>query len=280
MLISTVIETMNISPNNGKKIEIEVEGKTWHRYPIKTEVFAKGDDYADKISNHVLHVISNNQFPIPSNEHWYVIVSEKIVAISQGRSYFIKDIKPSWWASTLSKYVKRTPHGIGLGSPWTMELAIREVGLPRILIAALASVITKPFGLSGVFYHVAGPSASAIDGPTEYSLYPSNVSAKLAPKDPEKAAETIRKAIELRVTSDELSEQKLSKAYSVPPKLKAKGDHLQPTAFSGVVIIDANDLGRKVLGNATDKPNSFFEDLMRDNPMGQGNEQTPVVIAI
>lgn len=254
----------NLQPNTGKKIEIDFQGKTWHRYPIKTALFAKGDDYADKIASEVMSVISNVQFPISKDKEWFVIVSEKIVAISQGRSYLIKDIKPSWWANTLSKYVKRTPHGIGLGSPWTMELAIREIGLPRILLAALASVITKPFGLSGVFYHVAGPSASAIDGPTEYSLYPSNVSAKLAPKDPEKAAQSIKRMIN--------------------EKLEMRNDNSQfpisKSNFGGAVIIDANDLGRKVLGNATDKSNSFFEELMRDNPMGQGNEQTPVVIAV
>ncbi len=271
----------NFLPNTGKNIEIEVDGTSYSRYPIKTELFKKGDDYAEKIAKHVQEVFTCHPEVKPKdpldhgffaraqndNVNWYVIVSEKIVAISQGRSYLIKDINPSWWATTLSKFVKRTPHGIGLGSPWTMELAIGEVGLPRILLAALASVVTKPFGLSGVFYHVAGNAASAIDGPTSYSLYPSNVSAKLAPKDPQGAAEKIRKNIQLRLTNDESKNKNPATSYQLPA-----------TSFSGVIIIDANDLGRKVLGNATDKPNSFFEEVMRDNPMGQGSEQTPVVI--
>jgi asparagine synthase (glutamine-hydrolysing) len=46
-----------------------------------------------------------------------------------------------------------------------------------------------------------------------------------------------------------------------------------------VCIIDSNDLGRNVLGNSSAKPDSFFESLMRDNPMGQGREQTPIIIA-
>ena len=41
-----------------------------------------------------------------------------------------------------------------------------EVGAPRILLAAAASAVTKPFGVHGVFYRVAGPQAKAIDGPT------------------------------------------------------------------------------------------------------------------
>lgn len=240
----------SLKPNPGKKLEIDVEGKTYIRYPIKTDVFKSGDDYATKIAGIVEKAIVQCPMTDDQRPNWYVIVSEKIVAISQGRSYLIKDIKPSWYATTLSKYVRKTPYGIGLGSPWTMQLAIQEVGFLRILLAAFASIITKPFGLRGVFYHVAGREAAAIDGPTEYSLYPSNVSAKLAPKDPQGAAEKIKAEI---------------------------GDN---NFFGGVVIIDANDLGRNVLGNATDKPDSFFEEVMRDNPMGQGREGTPVVIVI
>ncbi len=272
------MRNLKLIPNKGKTIEIDVDGETWHRYPIKTELFQSGDDYAGKIGEHVLKAMSNFQLPMTKDQRptWYVVISEKIVAISQGRSYLIKDIKPSWWANTLSKFVKRTPHGIGLGSPWTMELAIGEVGLPRILLAALASVITKPFGLSGVFYHLAGNAASAIDGPTSYSLYPSNVSAKLAPKDPQNAAKKIREKIQLRLTNYE-SENTNPTTSFLPA---GRQSQLLTTNFSGVVIIDANDLGRKVLGNATDKPNSFFEQVMRDNPMGQGSEQTPVVIVM
>ncbi|QQS43694.1 hypothetical protein IPM65_06155 [Candidatus Roizmanbacteria bacterium] len=242
-------------PNKGKQLVIDVNGTSYYRYPIKTEVFAKGDDYAVKIARFISTAVDTFSKEKDFNCDWYVIVSEKIVAISQGRSYFIKDIKPSWWAKTLSKYVKKTPHGIGLGSPWTMELAIGEVGLPRILLAAVASVLTKPFGLSGVFYRIAGPQAAAIDGPTSYSLYPSNVSAKLAPKDPQKAATKISDEIKSKLTDEALIKR-----------------------FKGTVIIDANDLGRNALGNATGKPNGFFEDVMRDNPMGQGSEQTPLVI--
>ncbi|PIZ64615.1 hypothetical protein CO051_01405 [Candidatus Roizmanbacteria bacterium CG_4_9_14_0_2_um_filter_39_13] len=266
-----------IKPNPGKQIEIEVDGKIFSRYPIKTELFQKGDDYSSKIAKHVQTVFACHPEENPKdpeehgffahaqndNQKWYVVVSEKIVAISQGRSYFIKDIKPSWFATTLSKYVKKTPHGIGLGSPWTMELAIGEVGLPRILLASLLSVLTKPLGLQGVFYHVAGRRAAAIDGPTSYSLYPSNVSAKLAPKDPQTAAELIRIEIMRQLSSKSNRHAEIVSA-----------------SFAGVVIIDANDLGRNVLGNATDKPDSFFEEVMRDNPMGQGKEGTPVVIVV
>ena len=91
--------------------------------------------------------------------------SERMVAITQGRSYPIREIRPGRLARLLERYVTRPGYGIGLGSAETMELAIREVGAPRILLAAAASALTKPFGVHGVFYRVAGPQAKAIDGP-------------------------------------------------------------------------------------------------------------------
>lgn len=248
------------TPNAGKKIEIQIRKDTFYRIPIRTKRFSKGDNFATKIAEHIhdaVHQLTAAQQKDLRTKPWYVVSSEKIVAISQGRSFFIWDINPSWWANTLSSFVSRTPYGIGLGSPWTMQIAIDEVGLPRILLAAVASVLTKPLGIRGVFYRVAGPQAAAIDGPTEYSLYPSNVSAKLAPKDPKNGAKQIAKAIREVLKDKDSAEQ-----------------------FAGAVIIDANDIGRNIMGNATDKPDAFFEEVMRDNPMGQGSEQTPLVIVV
>ncbi len=237
--------------NEGKKIAITISKGTYNRYPIKTDLVEKGTNITEFVAGYVKRYISGTE---NTKNKWYVIVSEKIVAISQGRSFFIWDIKPTFWAKTLSKFVTKTPYGIGLGSPWTMQIAIDEVGLPHIMAAAIGSIMTKPFGIKGVFYKVVGPEIAAIDGPTEYSVYPSNVSAKLAPKNPQKVAQQIGVEIFTHMNKS------------------------QQETFGGVVIIDANDLGRNVLGNATEMPDSFFEDVMRDNPMGQGSEQTPIII--
>lgn len=246
-------------PNAGKKLEIEANGATYIRFPVKTSLFAKGDDYAAKLAEECRlfldGVSKQKKLPSPAKQRWIAVVSEKIVAIAQGRSYFIWDIAPGFWAKWLSKFVKRTPYGIGLGSPWTMQLAIQEVGLPRIILASVVSAVSKPFGISGMFYRIAGRTVASIDGPTEYSLYPSNVSAKLGPKDPETAAKQISEAIRERLTAAERRQ------------------------FGGAAVIDANDLGRDVLGNATELPNETIAMIMRDNPMGQSSEQTPLVIA-
>lgn len=222
-------------PNNGKNLLISVDGKKYARYPIKTPIVMKGDD--------LLKLINNLLVPF-AQEGDLVFMSEKIVAISQGRAFPIKDIKPTFAAKFLSKFVLKTPYGIGIGSPWTMQLAIDEVGYLRIALGILASALTKPFGIRGVFYRVVGSAVSAIDGPCDYTLPPYNKYAKLAPKNPEKVAKDLKKEI----------------GYDV-------------------VIIDANDLGVAVLGKSNKNiSDEFAKAVFKDNPLGQTNEQTPLCI--
>ncbi|MGH3716756.1 MAG: hypothetical protein ACRDT4_25350 [Micromonosporaceae bacterium] len=245
-------------PNQGKQLEIAVDGEKWLRFPIRTELFAKGDDLGTKITGYIAGLVTaadeagQGVFGKP----WYLVVSEKIVAIAQGRSYFIWEIQPNWWARTLSRYVVRTPYGIGLGSPWTMQLALQEVGLPRILFASAVSLVGKAIGRRGWFYRVAGPAVRAIDGPTEYSAYPANVSAKLAPAKPAQVSRELAEA--------------LRAGLPAPAK----------ETLHGVVVIDANDIGRNVMGQASDRPDRFFEEVFADNPLGQGNERTPLCVVV
>ena len=249
-------------PNYGKRLEIKVDGKMYYRFPIKTDLFKKGDDYITLINNYVTKFIKGlsqeKKYKNILTNKFFVVVSEKIVAIAQSRSYFIWDIKQSLFANVLSKFVTKTPYGIGLGSPWTMQLAINEVGLPRILLATLVSVVTKPLGIKGMFYNVLGSVVRSIDGPTKYSLYPSNVSAKLGPEKPNLIAERIKS--EIRNSKSEINS-----------KFK-----ILNSKFLGVVIIDANDLGQNVLGNSTGLTNQLIERIFKDNPMGQTDEQTPI----
>jgi asparagine synthase (glutamine-hydrolysing) len=137
-----------------------------------------------------------------------------------------------------------------------MHLAIWEVGLPRILLASAVSVAGKAVGKRGLFYHVAGQRVRSIDGPTPYSAYPANVSAKLAPADPAGVARRISAAVR-----------------AVIPRQ-------HQDSFGGTVVIDANDLGRNVLGHDTGRPRAALEQAFADNPLGQGRQQTPLAIVV
>lgn len=224
-----------LSANPGKNLTIKVGEVEYARYPVKTPIVKKGDDLVALFQEYVLPHVQPGDL---------IAVSEKIVAISQGRSYLLTDIKPGWFAKFLVKFVHKSPYGIGLGSPYTMELAVREVGVLRMLVAAAVAAITKPFGVRGMFYKVAGKRVNAIDGPCEYSLPPSNQSAKLPPANPEKVV------LELK--------EKLNYDFA---------------------IIDANDLGVEILGNSSKEySDDLIKAIFKDNPLGQTREQTPVAV--
>lgn len=247
-------------PNHGKEIDLvsQFDNKTYARYPLQTELVSsdtKLDDFVVKYVERFFAHLPKNE--LKSAKSWNLFISEKIVAISQGRSYFIWDIKPRWSAKFISRFVARTPAGIGLGSPATMELAIREAGLGRILLATLAGALGKLISQKGWFYIVAGADVRAIDGPTEYSVYPANVSAKLPPKDPVTVAEQL---------SDAIRHAKIADKYK--------------KMFSGTVVIDANDIGRNVLGKDASGEAEKFEEMFADNPLGQARQCTPLSIVV
>ncbi|MBI4034280.1 asparagine synthase (glutamine-hydrolyzing) [Candidatus Saccharibacteria bacterium] len=244
----------DLQPNTGKQLDIKVGRQTYRRYPLQTDIVRAGENLKMLITKRLAKFFK--AAPGVADRPWYLFVSEKIVAISQGRAYFIWDVKAGIWARLLSKFVSRTPYGIGLGSPWTMQLAIELAGLPRLLLAAAAGAAGKIIGRRGVFYNLVGSDVRAIDGPTAYSVYPSNVSAKLPPKDPQAVADGLAAAVR-----DKLSETETAN-------------------FGGVVIIDANDLGRNVLGHNTKLSVDQLSEIFDDNPLGQANERTPLGVVV
>lgn len=210
------------------------DGSTYLRKPIKTHVISEKDSIIDVVE----------KYAVPhAQDRDIIVISERIVAISQGRSFPLKDIKPGWWAQKLYPFVHNHPGGIGLRDPHTMQLAIQEAGLLRILLAASVAVLTKPLGLRGMFYRVAGNDINAIDGPCDYTLPPGNTSAKLGPKNPQGVAFEIAAAVDFPIA-----------------------------------IIDANDYGVNVLGVSYGVDKEMVREAFLDNPMGQTNEQTPITL--
>ena len=149
-----------LHPNAGKNDIIEVDGVRYQRLPIKTHLITDKDN--------ILDVAEKYGKPVLSKPGDVLFISEKCVACTQRRAIPLADIKPRKLAYKLSAHVTKTPHGIGLGMPETMEMALREVGSLRILFAAAISVIGKKiFRKKGWFYAVAGYRARSITGPAE-----------------------------------------------------------------------------------------------------------------
>ncbi len=221
--------------NAGKALTVSVEGASYARVPIRTHVVMPGDDLDAFITQYAAPVVR------PGDT---LFVTEKIVAITQGRSFPVDEIAPRRLALFLSKYVTRTPYGIGLGMPETMEMALRECGTPRILLAAAVSAVTKAFGRSGDFYRVAGDKARAIDGPTSGTIPPYNKAVVLGPERPREVARHLKALL---------------------------GD------VPEVAVVDINDLGGNILGSTLDKAaEKRLLAVLKDNPLGQGHQSTPL----
>lgn len=226
---------MSATPNEGKELRIEVDGIGYQRIPLRTRLIEPTDDLTARIVEATKGALKPGDL---------LFVTEKIVAITQGRSMPIDSIVPRPLAVRLAAKVTKTPAGIGLGMPQTMEMALRECGTARILFAAAVSVIAKFFGKRGAFYTVAGPKARGIDGPTAGTIPPYDSSVVLAPDRPRLVAERLRDAV-----------------------------------GHEVLIVDINDFGGNVLGSTV--PRSLekrVERILADNPLGQGTQSTPLGI--
>ena len=223
------------SANPGKQLVRTVDGVDYQRIPVKTHLITNKDDYADVVVKYAKDKMQDGDI---------LFCSEKSVACTQNRAIPMEDIKPRKLAVTLSRYVTKTPAGIGLGIPETMEMALQECGTLRILFAAFCSVIGKLLGKKGWFYLVAGPKARGIDGPTAGTIPPYDHSVVLTPADPMGTS------------------KKLSKALGHP-----------------VAIVDINDLGANILGFSEKEPSmELIAQILGDNPLGQGEECTPMGI--
>ncbi len=221
-------------PNEGRQLHAALRGEAYARHPVRTHLVTASDDAAEVVKRYAAPLTDDVRF---------VAVSERMVAITQGRSHPMADIHAGRLARLLVRHVTRPGYGIGLGTPETMQLAIDEAGAPRILLAAAVSAVTKPFGVHGLFYRIAGPQAAAIDGPTSYTIPPYNQAATLGPRDPNGAARRIATAI-----------------------------------GRPVAIIDANDAGCNVLGASPGLDRRSVRRLFADNPLGQAREQTPICV--
>lgn len=223
--------------NTNKEVNKQYLDKIFARYPVKTRTLDENDVLIDILHEYLDNFLEKGDI---------VGIAESVISVMQKRAYKFSEIKYGFFAKLLSRFVTRTPAGIGLGTPQTMQLAINEVGLCRVLFAAFLSAVTRPFGLRGVFYRVAGARARGIDGPTENTIPPYNEYASLLPKNPNK----VLRDLNMRFRDMEIR----------------------------FCIVDANDLGVNMIGSYSKDFSLKMKSLFSDNPLGQGIESTPFLV--
>lgn len=214
-----------------------VNGRTYERIPIKTHLVGIGEDLAGVIALYSAEQIR------PTDA---ICLSEKFVSICQANTIHIDDVKDTWLARLIVKYVTKYPNDIGYSHPKKMQVAINEAGYPRMIAAVIGGGLSKVvLRRRGDFYRIAGHRISEIDGFNPDAMAPFDQYAMLPPRDPDRV-------------SDELAARFGCAAY----------------------IIDGNNINVEVIGMSANMPLSKAEarEVMLDNPMGQGDELTPIFL--
>jgi F420-0:gamma-glutamyl ligase len=217
-----------------KSPTITVDGASYLRIPLKTHVVMPDDDIVDVVRRYAGGQAQSGDI---------VFVSEKVVAITQGRAVPTDQIQVSWLAKLLWPRVRQVSYGIGLRNPYSMQCAIDECGAPRIVLAAAVGAFGKLVGRTGDFYRVAGIQAAAIDAPGTAGIEQFRNCVIKAPKDPDRVAQSLADAL-----------------------------------GCGAAVVDVNDIDSAVLGHSRDVDPERVRLALKDNPLGQGAEQTPLGI--
>ena len=169
-----------------------------------------------------------------------IAVSESAVAIAQGELLGAEYVRPSVLAFAIAR---RADPMATISQPESIQLVIDRVGGARVAAATILQIFARLFGIRGVFYRMMGEAVTAFDGYTG-TMAPYEQAIVLAPRDPGGFA---------RRLSDRLG--------------------------VACAVVDVNDLEKaKVLGCSDGIDAVALEAAMLDNPHGNSDEQTPVVL--
>lgn len=228
---------MEFYANEGKSVTIRVNGKTYARHAVKTHFVQVAESYIDLIEKYVKPLWQPGDI---------LSASEKVIALCQGRIVTEDQVKPGFWAKFLSRFVRQTAAGPGMGLPVKMQFAINTCGLGAVLMAAVCAGLDKLRGVHGTFYTMLDPEVRGLDG-----FFGRDI--------PEYAHMGIRIPSEPDKVCDEVYEK------------------------TGVVmmIVDANDLTAELLGRSEGLwgwTNSQLLAMIEDNPAGQDRQLTPFIL--
>ena len=213
------------------------DGRRYQRYAIQTHFVQPNEDQAELVRRYVLPLYEEGDC---------LSFTAKVMGMCTGNVRTLEDTHPGFWARLLSPFAGHNSTGIGMHQPYKMQLTIEICGLPRVLLAAAVSAVTRPFGVRGLFYKICGKGVGGIDG-----FY-------------------------FRSSFDRYKQLALIN----PPNPVELCNALEKETGIPVVLMDANDIEQTQLGKCDDFPLSDEEiqDAMADNPSGQGDELTPLIL--
>jgi hypothetical protein len=169
-----------------------------------------------------------------------VAVSESAVAIAQGELLAAEFVRPSKLAFAISR---RADPMATISQPESIQLVIDRVGAGRVIGATVLQFLARIAGRRGAFYRVLGEAVAAVDGYTG-TMPPYERAIVFAPREPAGFAQSVYERTGI-----------------------------------GCAVVDANDLGKaKVLGCSSGVSPDGVAAALLDNPHGNSDEQTPIVV--
>lgn len=201
---------------------------------IRTHLITDRDDPADVIRRYTKDIAAPGDL---------VGIAESVVAIMQGRAIDPDTVRPGILARLLSRFAHPDA---SISAVRSMEMAIREVGAPRILAAAACALVGKILGIKGLFFRVAGHEVAQIDD-SGGTMPPFERHIILGPKDPDRVARQVWRQTGL-----------------------------------WTLILDVNDKGAvDILGSSLPlKPHQveFIKGILKSNPFGNDDQKTPLIV--
>lgn len=227
---------MKFYANEGKPIGIEAEGKWYLRHAIHTHRIRVGEDCVGLVRRYVAPVYRPGDI---------LSISEKIVSLCQNRVIYKKDVHVGPLARFLSRFASSSTAGVGVNNCYKMQVAIQLCGRGKILYAAAMAAIGKLLGRRGVFYEIAGPEVSGLDGFYSHAFPEYGEYGILLPEHPEEVCRGIDRRLGI-----------------------------------SCMIVDANDYGVEILGKSENLtlPDTTLAAIIRDNPANNFRGQTPFVL--
>jgi F420-0:gamma-glutamyl ligase len=214
--------------------QVSVAGAKYLRLPLRTRWLDEADDLVLALKEHL-------ELARPGDT---VGVSETVVILLTGQTVDINTVQPGRLARMLAGHVRpRGEHARGLSVPEKMEYVIRTVGAWRIIAAAVGGALTRPLGMRGTFYRIAGPIARDVDG-GPHTAYEHVLLPALDAKAAQQICDDLERALDI-----------------------------------GVSIVDLNDFGGSIRAVS---PRSLSAEtlasVLSDNPLGQHLTSTPFVL--
>jgi F420-0:gamma-glutamyl ligase len=171
-----------------------------------------------------------------------LVVTEKVVVVATGRGVPAATVRPGYLARFVAAHVRPVGNSRGLSIPEKVQLVIDTAGWWRVLAAVGAAAVTRPLGVHGAFYAVAGYVARSMDG-----MRPPYGDVLLPPLS--------------------------------PPVARAIAHRLATELGHPAAIADINDRGGCVRAVArSDMSKRLLTEVLADNPLGQRGQSTPIAI--